>query len=263
MKSFSLPVILNSLIVFVFSFFIILLPFGFVDLPPALRVIFSLAIAFTISFSVFYLLKDKENARHDKKCKKARKDEAIFTLNRCTKKEIVKIFGELLDRLNLSYEQQSGYFSTNGVSILPCFLPEELSLNELLSAYRNCPFENEKLIVISDKFSSAVNLKNLSVVHTRSIVALLDKEKLLPETQKPVKPKRNILKALFYKANGKKLILYGTCLICLGFFVFYPLYYFISGSIFIVYGLIALFFGNIKPVDRKDDLLFLLNKTES
>ena len=84
----------------------------------------------------------------------------------------------------------------------------------------------------------------------------------MPKIDKAVKSERKLLKALFYKTNGKKLILYGTCLIALGFFVFYPVYYFVSGTIFFVYGLIALFFGKIKPFDHKDDLLTLLNENK-
>lgn len=263
MKSFSLPAILNSLIVFAFSFFIVIIPFGFIDLSPALRVIFSLAIAFSVSFCAYGIFGKNEERKRDIKCKKVKETDALFTLNTRSQKQIQKIFGELLNKLGLVYKRNNGYFSVNGISVLPVFLPEELNFNELLKLYRNRPFDDEKLVIISDRFSSDLSCsEKLIMLRTKSVIPLFEKYDLLPKIDKAVKPERKLLKALFYKTNGKKLILYGACLIALGFFVFYPVYYFVSGTIFFVYGLIALFFGKIKPFDHKDDLLTLLNENK-
>ena len=59
----------------------------------------------------------------------------------------------------------------------------------------------------------------------------------------------NLLKATFIKGKAKTLALYGSFLLIMSRFVFFPIWYIISGSIFLIYAITIKFFAP-KPIEK-------------
>ena len=261
MKSISLPLIFNTIIVFTATFFVVAVPFGFINISPLLRIVFNLAISSCIAVSAFGIFTISESKRKVKTKTSLRTKDAVTALNALNANQISTVIKRYFQKIGLPFQCKKGYYRVNGACLYFCLLPEELSANDVISIRRNNPYDCTKLIVVSQKFSSGALKycdKKTIPFRTEYLATALLEVDLSNLDLKPEKRKKNITSMLFYKTNGKKLIVYGVCLFALSFFVFYPVYYFVFGGIFIVYGLIALFFGKIKPVIKNDDLPTIL-----
>ncbi len=131
-------------------------------------------------------------------------------------------------------------------SKLECiFLPDPVSANEILVRLRKLP-ENSLLTVVGANFtSSALELQNktkvVKIVTLEQIVHLL-KDYPLEKPKNKKKSLRSLFNITYKRKKAKIFALYGGILLVMSNFVFYPVWYIISGCLFSVYSITALFF---------------------
>ena len=96
----------------------------------------------------------------------------------------------------------------------------------------------------------------MELIKTEAIVPRLLEKNLIPLKAPPKKNFPLNIKKLFTKKSGKKFVAYGITLFIFSTFAFYPTYYVISGTVFIVYGLIALLFSKKSQQIKKPVAFF-------
>lgn len=267
MKSISLSLALNSLISFVIIFTLTLLILSFLKVQLWVLFLFTLFISLPITIFIFLRLKNKEQKRNLMVKSKQQNDGLILTLNTLKKDQITQIFCNLFTSLKVNFTEKSGYFLVNNTALYPAFFIEPLSVNEAKFILNNSPFSDQKHIIISNAFKENVRLFceqfNLLTMPTSCVLDLLLKHQLISPTTLKKAKKQRLITALFKRVNGKRFILYGVMLLLLSLIVFYPIYYIVSGMIFVVFGLISLLFGKKEQfLNNFCDLLTALNIDE-
>lgn len=258
----TLPLFLNTVILLAFLFTANLLALSFLSVPFWLKV--TLALMLSLSVSVLVFFKWQKNSVKKSKLKQSKQKTLcdLATLNLLARTDISKIFRYLFKNLNLTFKETNGYFLVNGAVVYPFCLPESLSFNEVKRTIDTSPYQGENFLIISDKFNESLKIYKddlgVTLIDTEAILPLLNRFDLLPKTKTTVK-KTSLFRALFKKVNGRRFIIYGIALVAMSFIVFYPIYYLVSGVFFIVFGLIAVFFGKSDLVILNNDFLTALN----
>jgi len=179
----------------------------------------------------------------------------MHTLNVCTYDEKLTFFRDVLSKLNISaYIKDDHLLLFGGKKLLPLFSPSAVTEGNLFFLTRKLRSDKKPIIILSARFTAEAYLfaKEINVVlfDGEQVYNLLKLADRLPKST--ASDRRNsptaFFKRIFIKSNGVKFILFGLSFIVMAFMVFYPLYYYIVGGIFIVFGLIALFFAS--PVDK-------------
>lgn len=258
----SLPLFLNTIILLTLLFTVNLLGLSFLRIPIWLKILLAIMLSCAVSALAFIRWRSKSIYRT--KIKQSKKQLAcdLMLLNTLGRSQITEIFSALFKNLKQPAEEKQGYFLVSDTTVYPYCLPESLGYNEIKQTVDSSPFKSEKFLIISDGFKEGVKIYSGSLkailITTETVVPLLNKYGLLPKNEKQEIKKKNLFKALFKKANGGHFLIYGITLIAMSFIVFYPIYYVVSGVLFAVFGLIALFFGKIDTVGQDEDLLSAL-----
>ncbi len=258
----TLPLFLNTCLLLVLLFTVNLLGLSFLRIPLWLKILLAIMLSATVSALAF--LRWRKNSIYRTKIKQSKKQLAcdLMLLNTLKRSQITEIFSALFRNLQQTAEEKQGYFLINGTTVYPCCLPESLGYNDVKRIVDNSPFKSEDFLIISDGFKEGVKIYNevlkVKLISTETVVPILNKYQLLPKNEKQEIKKRNLFKALFKKANGGRFLFYGITLIAMSFIVFYPIYYVVSGVLFAVFGLIAMFFGKNGTISQDEDLLSAL-----
>lgn len=258
----SLPLFLNTCFLLALLFAVNLLGLSFLRIPVWLKIL--LAIMLSSAESALAFIKWRSKSIYRTKIKQSKKRLAcdLMLLNTLKRSQITEIFSALFKNLSQTAEEKQGYFLINDIAVYPYCLPESLGYNEIKQIVDGSPFKSEKFLIISDGFKEGVKIYSgglkVTLITTETVIPILNKYGLLPKTEKQEIKKRNLFKALFKKANGGRFLIYGITLIAMSFIVFYPIYYVVSGVLFAVFGLIAMFFGKIDTVGREEDLISAL-----
>ncbi len=138
----------------------------------------------------------------------------------------------------------------NGKLVCCRFSVEPLSADEILQVYKS---ERCQLIFFGNEFTeSAKHItdyigKDITLVDMPSVYKLLKNAELLPETETKTVNRKEKIKSLFVATFQRKkagsFALYGSVLLIMSRFVFYPLWYIISGTIFLLYAITVKFFA--------------------
>ena len=138
------------------------------------------------------------------------------------------------------------------------FSYDPVTVNGVVNAYKKTPkgnnlvylgiiFSNDA-IAFTDGFSNRIKLITLS-----EFFPLLKKAQTLPEGGFLPNKKKigflNLLKATFSKGKARTFATYGSFLLIMSRFVFFPIWYIISGSIFLIYAITVKFFAP-KPIEK-------------
>ena len=139
------------------------------------------------------------------------------------------------------------------------FTMSPVSADDLLSLYKKARENGLKLTVYGVEFSdSAITLakalgEKVSLCDMQTTFTLLKGTSLLPSSNEcltPQKPKlKDMIISTFDKRRARGYTLYGCALLILSRFVFYPIWYIISGCLFLVYALSVKFFANDKSAE--------------
>ena len=220
--------------------------------------------AMLVAFSL-----SKRRAGKIRSSKTAKKSfyQRMYNLYLCTDDEIGAIFSAVLRELDICATVSGRHMSlADGTKVCAPLLPDPLTQDEIVREHRSDP--NNKLIVISSSFSpAAVSLASsigVKLVSAETFARFLDEKGLLAtsadEIKKPALKER--LSVFFYRKSGRRFLLYGVFLCAVSRLVFYPVYYLVTGTIFIVYGLIAAFFGRGAVANNTDNLKELFDKNK-
>ena len=260
MKIFTLSAFVDAVISCVLCFFAaftVLISFKIYRPSAAL---FSVVAAAALAFAVYFLsARRKSNALLQDRTKAVKQCMDIF--NVCTYGENLAFFASAFNKMGISASVTNEHISLgNGKKAVPFFYPSPITDNMLKALADRIRINgDERIIVLSSGFTANAlayaKCAYISVFGAKDVFELLNKHDLLPEIKATVKKRRYFpaLTGLFVKNNGVRFILFGLSLIIMAFVVFYPLYYYIAGAVFILFGMVSLIFA--KPVKRvKTDL---------
>ncbi len=262
MKTLSIPKIINFLILFIFSVLLFVLILQAVKIPKVLSFILGAILGGCLSYFLI-LAFEKLNAKNALSLVKAKRiKQCMLILNTLATDELLKLFLEVFNRLNISAtikDEHTLVFKKKIAVFL--FSPKPLSANDIY--FFSLKHKTKKILIFSPEFERGVTAsikQNVTLIDKKLIFAMLEKTDLLPDLTPPKKPAlksrlKNFFSVIFSKTKGAKFIFYGTVLFLFSFITFFPTYYIISSAIFIVYGLIALFFGKIETKKSLEDFL--------
>ena len=168
----------------------------------------------------------------------------MYRLYLCTDNEIEELFRAVIDKVHICARVCGRHMRVSDrlTVVAPLYLAP-MNSDGLLSVLRSCPYSG-KYAVISSSFDESADkaAKTLGVklVSTFAFAEYLFELGLLRAPEPPLKK--------------PSFISMSPC-------VLYPVYYLIFGAVFVVYGLIALFFGK-KPIAKtKENFGDLLAKS--
>lgn len=276
MKNLKLASFINLIILCAGIFIASLIGFSLVRLNLAVKILFALIIALLVTFfaykkesAVSVRVKNSQNSIK-------RINEVMHILNTCAGDEIQSIFLKFFNLKGICAKAHKRYMCTDrGYTVFLGFYTEPLGEFDAKNILENLPFADAKLVIISNQFTDACvefcKFKQITLITSQQIAPYLDYDVLnLRQAEKSVnKNKRSLLKALiksFYnRKNFKRFFLYGVLLFTLSRLTFYPVYYVISGGIFIVNGLIALLFGknDLQAINQSDWFFDNLNNAQN
>ena len=169
--------------------------------------------------------------------------------------EETKTISLIISALNKSGKQvveNDGNFVINEYVITCRFTVEPISADDILTIYKSLP-SGKKLLFFGNEFSekaqalpeftdSQISIKGIDEVYK----LLKDTDSLPAESALPKRKKNKIktlLKGTFNKKKAGGFALYGSSLLLLSRFVFYPLWYILSGTLFLIYAITIKFFA--------------------
>ena len=253
MKYPSLPAALDGILTLVFSFaaFLTILLSLKVYRVSAFMIAFTLAAVF--SFTVYRLSRRKRLFLAQKDAS-AHIRSTIDALNQMNEKCLREVFCSALSSLGKqATPDPSGVAVISGETVvLPVFMPEPVTGNQLKMLLYGRE-ENEKVIILSSAFTieakTYAEKRGIRLFSARQIADFLDKANVkVAEEKKRTSIFDGMFSRLFKRTNGLKFILFGLSLTAMAFVVFYPIYYYIAGGAFVIFGLSAMLFS---PYEHK------------
>lgn len=216
-------------------------------------IVLSIPVALIV-FCAYTLLKRKKKGKLQIK----REDEERFlkclnALCFMSKQEWENIVFTTLERLGKSpIKVDFGIvYEENFVQVKFCY--GQIGLDEIVKAYKKTP-KSKNLIFIGTAFTTESQdfvlgfEKRICLVPLSEFFALMKQTDNLPEGGFIPKKKKvgflTLLKGTFKKEKAKTYALYGGFLLIMSRFVFYPLWYIISGSVFLIYAITIKFFAH-------------------
>ena len=240
------------------GFFVFLYLFSKI-IAGILPVTISLLLSAAVAAAVYFISAKRSVYKKNSLFLKNEFERRMLILYACSDGEIQKIFSKILDRLHICADVSGRHMEISGGNIIVAPLKTEpLSADDIIFIKRSHPFARS-VTVISAAFSpNAVRVcRALSITPFPAVDfgRFLDGLGLLPAADKNIKKPSllNRFSVFSEKQNGKRFLIYGAFLCALSPLVFYPAYYLIFGTIFTVYGLIALFFGKSKTKANSDE----------
>ncbi len=220
----------------------------------------TLSAAFSIVFSalVYKLSSARRIARGENVDERV--NALMDKLNVCTYDEIFAVFRPIFNRMRINTRVADDYMILReNVLVKFSFRPDNLSANELYLILKDISVNNYSVVVLARGFTpdalSFAKKRGVKVFGASRIYDFLKDNSSLPELElNEKKPFYDGLFArLFQKTNGVKFILFGLSLVAMAFIVFFPIYYYICGGAFVVFGAACLILGK-KPFACDDDL---------
>lgn len=247
MRSLYLPAIFNLVICSVAVFILCSLALTYLKVAETVKIVIAIVFSALLGALCYFetVRKRKNKIFVNDRAVEIKSCADILTL--LSKPEQIETFTKYFESCQVDFDFIDGCFLVNGVCVIPCLKCEDLTFDEAKALVETCPFKRDKTIIISNGFSKKLTLlcDNLNAVPicTEEVIPHLLEKGLIGYEKPPKQKKEKLFFRLFKKANGTKTIIYGATMIAFSFFVFYPVYYLVSGTVFIVFGLIAKFFG--------------------
>ena len=214
------------------------------------------AVFAALSETIFVLLRKRRTRNYILKTKDAEKAEkAMFSLCVFKEDELNEFFSSFLKKMQIPF------FSENGVIVLPesnaelhfKFTFASVTENEIIEEYKKtakgrnvlvCGKSfSEETISLAKKFGGRIILADGGALYS----VMKRFEFFPPESKNFVCAKKKNVSSLFAnffsRKNAGRFLLYGILLELFGSLSFYPVYYSVSGGIFIILSLSVFFFG--------------------
>lgn len=240
---------IDGLMIFLAGFVLFNCIFRTIGLTDSLSAFFAVIIA--IIFFILFLrlnlsLSQKKQYRATLSKKKRQFVKDLISMKT---ERIVSMLNDYVFDKSLPITRLNGKYTYNGYTLLFLFLPQKISANLIAYAIKSLDSDS-KVAVFSTSFDNDALIyckeNNVLAFSANEIYDAIEKSEY--KQQFEVKPsKRFNLSNFQFKSNYKRALLFGISLAVLGNFSFFPLYYQISGSLFIIYGIVIAFFGKISP----------------
>ena len=197
------------------------------------------------------------------KLKIKREDEESFL--KCTNalcflsnEECKKIVFTALERLNKNPAYVNDGIICENNFYFANFSYDNVTVGGLTNAYKLTPKGKNLMYLAIDFTPDAKEFANgfsgrIKAIPLSEFFTVLKQTQTIPEGG--ILPATNkvsflkLLKASFSKEKAKKFALYGIFLLVMSRFVFFPIWYIISGSIFLIYAITIKFFAP-KPIEK-------------
>ena len=183
------------------------------------------------------------------------------TLLLSDEKTILTVFTDYLSKKGKTIQKENGFLVSGENFVCWKLSYDGLTVGDVVSFYKLTP-KGKRLVLIGDEFTEKATdfAKGFSgrirLLPLVSLFPELREYGCLPETDFPALPERKknlraVLRHSFDKKKGKKYALYGIFLLLFSYFVFYPLWYVVSGCAMIVYAIAVTLFA---PAPLPDDI---------
>jgi len=214
------------------------------------------AISVSITVTSLYLLRATGKTKIFK-IKKSEEELLLKILNQLAlykKEELLSYFCKFLTAYSVPFEKINGGFLLKNKNdfIFPYFGFENISLKEVAEAYKLTP-KGKNLVLFGNSFDDKAKTfasgfgKRITLTDGSSFYLMMKEKDCFPKITDEIiktKPKiHSLLKSTFSKTRARQCAFYGVALLILSNFVFYPVYYIISGSLFLIYAVTVRFFG--------------------
>lgn len=251
----------NKILPFVFDCIFVFLggaALGFV----VLRFYFGLtaSIILTLCFAlltetIFFLLRKKKTKNYIMKTKDREKAESVlFTLGVSKREELNDFFSAFLDKMSVEHFDDKGVIvlSETQTELRYCFSFSPVTENEIIEEYKKtgkgrnvlvCAKSfSEETVALAKRFCGRILLADGGALY--SVMKRFD---FFPPENKNFSAQKKkpkiVLANLFSRKNAGRFLLYGILLELFGALSFYPVYYSVTGGIFIILSLAVFFFG--------------------
>ena len=252
MSKFRISAISDGLFI-IFSSFLTAFTILFYLLKNNVRAILISLPLSVITFCVYMLIKNKKKGVLAVK----KEDEERFL--KCTgalclasDMENLKRVFETLEKLGKKPFWTEDGILCNSDFFFVKFNYDPISVNGVVDAYKKTP-KGKNLVFLGVNFSIEATAfvdgfgSRIKLVALSEFFPLLKKVQTLPEGGfLPSRKKTsflNLLKATFSKGKAKTFATYGSFLLIMSRFVFFPVWYIISGSLFLIYAITIKFFA--------------------
>ena len=258
MFGFILSSAVDAIISAAASFFVFSYLFGRI-VKSVFAVTLSAVAAAAVFIAVYFLSSTRAQKKTAVNVNKNDFKQRMLTLYACSDGEIEKIFSALLNELHICANVSGRHITfESGKTVVAPLKTDPITLDDVISFKREYPAA-DPLVIISAAFSAnaAAYCKSFDVIlfSADNFGRLLDDHGLLPKSDTTIKkPPLSIRLSIFFKRrSGKRFLLYGAFLCALSPLVIYPVYYIVFGTVFVVYGLIAAFFGKTDLAERSTE----------
>ena len=173
----------------------------------------------------------------------------MHIFNVCTLDENLNFFCAVFNKMHIDTYVEGDFLVTKNAKSALCFTPEPTDANELYLLFCREPSNGEKrLAALGSEFTLSAKQfaisRSITLFSALSVVDMLEKAKSLQQVKSPAK--RNLFKeyvsAFLSRRNGRRYVLFGASLLIMAAFVFYPVYYYIVGGAFVVFGVVSSLF---------------------
>lgn len=139
--------------------------------------------------------------------------------------------------------------------IFNLFSFEEISTKNIIKCYKKTPKNKKTLIFCSNLSTEAIEfIKDFSmrikILDFKELFLLMKKVSIFPPVNDRIKEKKKnyklILKQIFSKKYSGKFFYSGITMLIFSFFVFFPVYYLVIGTILCILGLVCRFYGKLE-----------------
>lgn len=252
-KNISISVILNTILTFISVFLLCFAIFRLLNLTNLVSALISLLVSIILSVIIYIKNADDLKKSQSISALTKKKKQIIFNLAKMNNSEIIDLFAVVLEKkLNFKLEKTNFYLLSNEFLFIPFCTFEEPSLTHILQTIKQIESKKEIIILtaqLSQKTTAILNALSVKIIIGDDFFSLFNETKFDETNQKE---KKNFsLNKFFKRPLALKFLCYGIFLMGFSLICFYPIYYVLSGSLFIFYGLFSLFFGSQNPSPKK------------
>lgn len=266
MKNLSLSIVSDAVLSLTAVLIALLCIFRALGLNLPIAILFALIAAACASAFITIRNQSKRAKRLDASAVKSEKRSLVNTLSLLKINELIDVFAGLFEVHGQKLAKTESSLESDSLVLIPVFSPEKTTAEQIAEAYKRSAVADKTVVIISSAYTSEAILfaaeSGIKLVGLDEVFSLFKEH--APEFIKSERraAKRYELKRLIEKQNSTRLIFYGVILCIFGFFAFFPIYYAISGGLFIFVGLVVRFFGRPSAISATTfDSLFESEKS--
>lgn len=248
MKSISLSLFLDAVLSCASTILIVLCLGRLLGLSGNLIIPISLIVGICISAIITLNRLNKREKLLSLKGMNESKSQLQLKLALLKKTQLIELFKDLFDKKTVNYTIDNGSFIINEKRLELIFTFEPLSAQQIIDVKNKFESDDFKLVIVGSIFTdSAIMLAkqcSISLIGIEQVFNFIKETNSQLISENVIKKSKKRFSNFFSSNHARKYIFYGIVLDVMGIVSFYPLYYFLFGTFFIISGLVSLFFGH-------------------